>query len=77
MDRHYQPQQSHLFTVRMWQEELGEGHSEWRGKVQHVQSGEVLYFRQWSTLVASLEKMLVEFEARSQSDQSDIGDVTE
>lgn len=53
----------------MWQEELGEGHSEWRGKIQHVQSGEVLYFRQWSALVAALEKMLAEFETRSQSDQ--------
>src|SRR5258708_22993492 len=29
-----------------------------------------LYFRQWSALVASLEKMLTEFEARPQLDQS-------
>jgi hypothetical protein len=72
MDRHYQHRQSHLFTVRMWQEELGEGQSEWRGKLQHVQSGEVLYFRQWSALVASLEKMLAEFEARSPQGQGGI-----
>ena len=76
MNRDYQRQQSHLFTVRMWQEELGEGQSEWRGKVQHVQSGEVLYFRQWSALVASLEKMLTEFEARPQPDQRDIDEIT-
>jgi hypothetical protein len=60
----------------MWQEELGEGRSEWRGKVQHVQSGEALYFRQWSALIASLEKMLAGFEARSQSGQRDIDDIT-
>ena len=75
MDRRYRHQQSHLFTVRMWQEELGEGQAEWRGKVQHVQSGEVRYFRQWSALVASLERMLAEFEARPQPDQKGEHDV--
>ncbi len=60
----------------MWREELGEGQSEWRGKVQHVQSGEVLYFRQWSALVASLDKMLAEFENRMQSGQSKIDEIT-
>lgn len=76
MDRHYQHRHSHLFTVRMWQEELGEGQSEWRGKVQHVQSGEVFYFRQWTALVATLEKMLAEFEAGSQPGQRDIDEIT-
>ncbi|HET9920147.1 MAG TPA: hypothetical protein VFQ30_09930 [Ktedonobacteraceae bacterium] len=76
MERPYRHQQSHLFTIRLWQEELGEGRSEWRGKVQHVQSGEVWYFRQWSALVGSLEKMLAEFETRSRPGQSDIDDVT-
>lgn len=27
---------SHLFTIRIWQEDLGQGQFEWRGKVQHV-----------------------------------------
>lgn len=43
---------SHLFTVRLWPEALGDGGIEWRGKVQHVTSGEARYFRDWSTLVA-------------------------
>ncbi|MCX8061201.1 MAG: hypothetical protein N3D16_01325 [Anaerolineales bacterium] len=43
---------STLFTVRVWQEELGEGQSEWRGKAQHVLSGETRYFRDWQILVA-------------------------
>lgn len=51
---------SHLFTIRLWPEALGGGGAEWRGKVQHVTSGEVRYFRDWETLVAFLEAMLTE-----------------
>ncbi len=46
------PQHSQLFTVRVWREDRGDGQSEWRGKVQHVLSGEARYFRDWQTLVA-------------------------
>jgi hypothetical protein len=60
MERYYQNSRSHLFTVRVWQEELGNGQKEWRGKVQQVHSGEVRYFREWPTLVAALLKMLSE-----------------
>ena len=42
---------SQLFTVRVWLEDLGDGRSEWRGKVQHTLSGEACYFRDWQTLV--------------------------
>jgi hypothetical protein len=42
---------SHLFTVRVWQEELGDGQTEWRGQVQHVLSEETRYFREWAGLV--------------------------
>lgn len=70
MDRYQY--QSQLFTLRMWLEELGEGRSEWRGKIQHVQSGEVCYFREWSSLVALLEKMLAENKTRTQLEQSDV-----
>lgn len=41
---------SQLFTVRVWQEDLGEGQSEWRGWVKHVASGEERYFRTWPAL---------------------------
>jgi hypothetical protein len=44
-------QRSQLFTVRVWLEDLGDGRSEWRGKVQHTLSGEARYFRDWQTLV--------------------------
>lgn len=47
-----QQHSSHLFTLRFWPEEVGGGETEWRGKVQHVTSGEVRYFRDWPTLIA-------------------------
>lgn len=46
--------------MRLWPEELGDGQVEWRGKVQHVSSGEVHYFRDWPTLLAFLLKHLPE-----------------
>ena len=47
-----------LFMVRVWQEDLGEGKNEWRGKVQCVSRGEVRYFREWQTLITYLQNML-------------------
>lgn len=44
--------------VRVWQEDQGDGKTEWRGQVKHVMSGEVRYFREWTTLVVHLRKML-------------------
>jgi len=52
---------AHLFTVRVWLEDLGEGQHEWRGKVQDVTSGEARYFRKWSALRAFLLDMLPTF----------------
>ena len=49
---------SHLFTLRLWLEDLGSGQTDWRGKVQHVNSGEVKYFRDWTTLEAFVEGVL-------------------
>jgi hypothetical protein len=49
---------SHLFTLRLWPEDLGGGQTDWRGKVQHVNSGEVRFFRDWRALEAFLEEML-------------------
>jgi hypothetical protein len=54
IDKPPQPQGSQLFTVRLWQEVVAEGKTEWRGKVQHVLSGEVRYFTEWSALIAFL-----------------------
>jgi hypothetical protein len=48
-------QQSQLFTLRLWLEEVGEGQMDWRGRVQHVRSGEVRYFRNWQMLKEFVE----------------------
>ena len=52
MEMKQQQYDSQLFMVRIWEEELGNGQTELRGKVQHVTSGEARYFRDWTTLVS-------------------------
>ncbi len=47
---------SHLFTLRVWCEDLGDGKVEWRGQVRHVLSGRVSYFRDWLSLVEFLRE---------------------
>lgn len=49
---------THLFTIRMWAEALDADRAEWRGKVQHMASGETRYFRDWPALVAFLREAL-------------------
>jgi hypothetical protein len=55
---------SHLFMVRVWLEDLGDGNTEWRGKLQCVTGGEVKYFRDWQTLIADLQEMLPQIHSR-------------
>lgn len=47
-----------LFLLRVWSEDLGQGRCEWRGRVQHIGSGEVRYFRDWLLLIACLQEMV-------------------
>jgi hypothetical protein len=54
---------SHLFTVRLWREPLGDGRTEWRLRVQHVLSGERRYFRDWPALEHYLEQKSQALEA--------------
>jgi hypothetical protein len=61
---------SHLFTVRVWQEEIEKGQVEWRGRVQLMTSGEVRYFREWDALVPLLLSMLSEAHTVSHTDES-------
>jgi len=59
---------SHLFTVRLWAEALGDDQLEWRGKVTHVLSGETHYFREWRELVDHLCAMLTTDERSPSTD---------
>jgi hypothetical protein len=79
MDQHLFPQErtvmhkdtghhhSQLFTLRIWPEHLSDDLVEWRGRVQHVSSGETYYFRDWSTLVTLLLAMLSKAEGNGGS----------
>lgn len=54
---------SRLYTLRIWQEKVVDDRLECRGRLQHVLSGEVRYFRGLPMLVECLESMLKEKEA--------------
>ena len=54
--------------MRLWKEELGNGQTELRGKVQHVSGGEARYFRDWPTLNAFLLALLSAPRSPHQSD---------
>jgi len=64
LERDDNPSRSHLFMVRVWLEDLGDGKQEWRGKVQCVTGGEVKYFRDWQTLLEDLQVMLADQKQR-------------
>ena len=49
---------SHLFTIRMWPEDVGDNQIEWRGQAQHIASGRTCYFRNWPSLKDFLDRTL-------------------
>ena len=57
----------HLFTLRLWSEELEEGQTEWRGRLYHAATGEVRHFREWSSLIPLLLTMLQHAEQKPPS----------
>jgi hypothetical protein len=58
---------SHLFTLRVWREVTGPADAEWRGRLQHVLSGQVCYFRDWGALLSNVLSLLsTEGQASSQ-----------
>jgi hypothetical protein len=58
MDDPTSPTAAHLFTLRVWRAETIAGQAEWRGRLQHVLSGESRYFRDWPALVSCLGTLL-------------------
>ena len=49
---------THLFTIRVWAEEIENEIREWRGKVQNVSKDEGYYFRGWQELVVLLQTLV-------------------
>ncbi len=62
---------SQVFLVRLWTEPEGEGQTAWRGKVQHLTSGEAHRFSDWADLIAVLQVMLPDLK---QSDHARLDD---
>jgi hypothetical protein len=60
MNQEYAYGQSQLFTVRLWKEDLDKEHNEWRGKLQHVSSGEAYYFKAWEEMIELILRLLAE-----------------
>ncbi len=56
---------SHLFTVRVWQEDLDDGRTEWRGQIKHILTGETRYFRHWSQLQSIIQDCLPDWDLQS------------
>ncbi len=67
-DEPYQHLRSHLFTLQVWQEAVGNDQTEWRGKLHLITDGDVRYFRGWEELVPLLVAMLSELETLSSPD---------
>lgn len=55
---HQEIPRSHLFLVRVWQEQLDGDQTEWRGKIHAALSGKEQYFRDWDGLVTAISKLL-------------------
>jgi hypothetical protein len=62
MRKNERPYHPHLFTLRLWQEELDVGQTEWRGQVQSINDGARCAFRDWPELVAFLVAKLAAIE---------------
>ena len=50
--------QTHSFTIRLWSERLDDDTYEWRGRLQHTDSGERRYFRDAESLYGALLNIL-------------------
>ena len=69
LDRPADNTASQLFTVRLWPHDLGDGRIEWRGKVQHMLSGETRYFREWQGLIIHIRALLAAQQPEPPRDQ--------
>ena len=58
----------YLFTLHLWQEPLDADQVEWRGRIKHVRSGEIRYFRDSESLYEALMSTLVDIDAGLLSD---------
>ena len=70
MDKPAKPPHTYLFTVRLWLEDLGDGQTEWRGKVKNVATGDERYFREWAAVGSLMQTMLPDMETKAANHQA-------
>ena len=58
---------SQLFTLRLWIEQTGPDSNDIRIRVQHVLSGEVRYFRNWTDVAAFVMQVIQNPEIKRQT----------
>ncbi len=63
----HESDRSHLFVVRVWIKRPADALLEYRGRIQHVLSGETRHFKDWPTMVDFLETEMAQWE----SDETD------
>jgi len=61
---------SQLFTLRVWQEAVGDGRFEIRGTLKHILSGETHHFRGWPALAQQVEMFFVDEKHKAPGGQS-------
>ena len=50
--------QTQTFTLRIWVTNQEDAKIEWRGRIQHVQSGEVQYCQSWDAFITYVEEVI-------------------
>jgi hypothetical protein len=73
-DKDKKSKPSQLFMLRIWLEEIREGQTDWRGRAQHVSSGEVKYFRNWQMLRDFMEEKLRQQEFMESNEPEEVMD---
>ena len=63
---------AHLFTLRLWHADTGDGRREWRGRLHHVGHDNVTYFRGWAALLPVVLAMLRRAGVKISVDQEEL-----
>lgn len=69
MDSKPRLSQTHSFTIRLWSERLDDDTSEWRGRLQHIDSGERRYFRDAESLYNALLNILADTDPQHSTEE--------
>lgn len=48
---------SERFVIRLWREESAAPQAGWRGRMQHITSGEIRFFHDWDTFIGGLTEL--------------------